>query len=247
MIDIAQEGAIATITLTDCSALTAHHVAFGFALRDAVRDAADSDSVKAIVIRASGRDFSPAVAPADLAASVRRRQQSLRPDWHAAYAAATGLWQNVCYCKKVVITAVRGQCGGAGSMLVLCSDLTVATADASFESPFGTLPEANLVLAALTMRLNRAKAWLLGDALGASEACDAGLVNLIAADAALDAEAQAMARAAARTPLDGIAMSKINVETCLDMQGVGRDFDMAGFNAVAMRRYWDDVAAGVGS
>ena len=41
--------------------------------------------------------------------------------------------------------------------------------------------------------------------------------------------------------MSGIAMSKINVETCLDAQGVGREFDMAGFYAVSMQAYWDSV------
>ena len=52
----------------------------------------------------------------------------------------------------------------------------------------------------------------------------------------LDAAAQKMARAVTHMPLDGIAMSKINVETALDAQGVGREFDMAGFYAESLRR-----------
>lgn len=245
MISVVQANAIATITLADCRALSLHDLACGFELRDAVRDAADSDDIKAIVIRASGSDFSPAVPLAELAAAARGSANGISPAWHDAYAGATGLYQNLCFCKKVVITVVSGQCAGAGSLLVLCSDLTVATPAASFGSPFGVLPEANLVLAAVTMRLNRAKSWLLGEgALTAQQAFDAGLINLVALDGMLDYEAQKMARAVTRMPLDGIAMSKINVETSLDAQGVGREFDMAGFYAAAMRDYWDEVAAG---
>ena len=238
MIGVTRDNSIATLTFTDCRPLSRHDVAFGLALRDAVRDAADSDDIKALVIRASGEDFSPAVAPA-----TQPRAKSFDSAWHQAYAAATGLYQSICYCRKIVITAVRGQCAGAGSMLVLCSDFTVATPDTRFESPFGTLPEANLVLAAVTLRLNRAKAWLLGGALTASEARDAGLINLVVQAAKIDDEAQRWARAAARMPLDGIAMSKINVETCIDAQGVGRDFDMARLNAAALRQVHGDIAA----
>ena len=248
MIETRQSNGIATITLPDCRPLSVHDLSFGLALRDAVRDAADSDDIKAIVIRASGPDFSPAAADAELAAAARSRRDKVWSTWHEAYAASSGLYQNVCFCKKVVITAVSGQCAGAGSLLVLCSDLTVANAGATFESPFGTLPEANLVLAALTMRLNRAKSWLLGgSALSAHEAFDAGLINRIADAGALDAEAQKMARSVTRMPLDGITMSKINVETCLDAQGVGREFDMAGFYAVTMQPYWDQLAHSTGT
>ena len=241
MIGVTRDNAIATLTFTDCRPLSLHDVAFGLALRDAVRDAADSDDIKAIVIRASGDDFSPAPATA-----TQPRATSFDSAWHQAYAAASGLYQTICYCRKIVITAVRGQCAGAGGMLVLCSDFTVATPDASFESPFGVLPEANLVLAAVTMRLNRAKAWLLGGALSANEACDAGLINRVVHAATIDDEAQRWARAAARMPLDGIAMSKINVETCIDAQGVGRDFDMARFNAAALRQVQGEIAAEAG-
>ena len=243
MIEVSARNAIATITLPDCQPLSVHDLAFGLELRDAVRDAADSDEIKVILIRASGRDFSPAVSPAALAAAASGRKDKIWSMWHEAYAASSGLYQNVCFCKKVVITSVRGQCSGAGSLLVLCSDFTVTTPDATFASPFSTLPEANLVLAALTMRLNRAKSWLLGgNALSAQEAFDAGLINRIATGDTVDEAAQRMARAVTRMPLDGVAMSKINVETCLDAQGVGREFDMAGFYAIGMQRYWDEIA-----
>ena len=238
MIDVSCNDAIATITLPDCRPLSLHDLEFGLALRDAIRDSAESDDIKAIVIRASGTDFSPPVPHGDLHAAANARSDRIWSTWHEAYAAASGLYQNVCFCKKVVITAVSGRCAGAGSLLVLCSDLTVATPGTTFESPFSTLPEANLVLAALTMRLNRAKYWLLsGTALSAREAFDAGLVNRIA-DAAHE-EARSMAHAVTRMPLDGIAMSKINAETTLDAAGVGREFDMAGFYAATLQRCWD--------
>lgn len=239
MIEVTQDGAVATITMADASPLSVHDIGFGTALRDAVRDAADSDAVKAIVIRAGGPDFAPALGGPDDAA------HAFDGAWRETYAAATGLYQTLCYSRKIVITAVRGACMGAGSLLVLCSDLTVASADARFGSPFDALPESNLVLAALVMRLNRAKAWVLcPDALAAADACDAGLVNRVVPAGDLDREARAMARAAAKMPLDGIAMSKIQLETCLDANGVGREFDMAGFYAESLRHARDDAGAG---
>lgn len=242
-VNVTQAGGIATITLTDCGPLSVHDLTFGRALRDAVRDAADSDDIKAIVIRTSGGDFSPGASTDALAAAAASRGDKIWSTWHEVYVAPSGLYQNLCFCKKVVITAVSGECAGGGSLLVLCSDLTVATANATFASPFSTLPEANLVLAALTMRLNRAKSWLLsGSALTADEAFNAGLINRITEAGALDTEAHNIARAVTRMPLDGIAMSKINVETCLDAQGVGREFDMADFYAITLQRYWDEAA-----
>ena len=159
----------------------------------------------------------------------------MRHTWYAAYGAPSGLYQNLAYCKKVVVTAVQGRCAGAGSMLVLCSDFTVCASDSSFESPFASLPESSLVLAALTMRLNRAKSWMLdAQAWNSERAVHAGLVNR-AVDASLVAsQAQAMAQLAARMPLDGVAMTKLITEAFLDTQGVGQDFDMAGFYGDSM-------------
>jgi enoyl-CoA hydratase/carnithine racemase len=240
MINVTQTNSIATITIEDCRPLSRHDVDFGFALRDAVRDTADSDEIKAIIIRVVGDDFCPALSAAELAGMSPEREHRYGSGWHEAYAASSGLYQNLCFCKKVVITEVRGECADAGSMVVLCSDLTVATPDSKFGSPFSVIPEANLVLAALTMRLNRAKSWVLSEVpLYAQEAFDAGLVNRIVAADLLDATVTRMARSVTRMPLDGITMSKINMETCLDAQGVGREFDMAGFYALAMRRLID--------
>lgn len=233
MIKLTQSGAVATLTLQDCSPLSRHDIAFALELRDAVRDAADSDSVKAIVLCPAPGDFAPTVADLDAAARVRA---SRRQAWHTAYCAPSGLYQNLAYCKKFVVTAVKGHCAGAASMLVLCSDHTVCAEDSTFEAPFADYPESNFVLAALTMRLNRAKSWMLGgETWTAQQAVHAGLVNRAVAPNDVDAIAQAAAQAAARTPLDGVAMTKVLLEAFLDTQGVGQDFDMAGFYADSLQ------------
>ena len=227
MIAIAQAGPVATISLPDCEPLSRHDIGFATRLRDAVRDTADSDDLKAIVIRANGADFSPPAPPSSPSA--------LRHQWHAAYAAPSGLYQNLVFCRKVIVTAVNGRCTGAGSMLVLCSDFTVCASESTFESPFATLPEANLVLAALTVRLNRAKSWMLGgEPWSAARAAHAGLVNRAMPAAEVDNEAQRIAQSAARMPLDGVAMTRLLLEAFLDTQGVGQDFDLAGQYAASM-------------
>ncbi|HVZ42220.1 MAG TPA: enoyl-CoA hydratase/isomerase family protein [Ramlibacter sp.] len=245
MIRIEQVGGVALITFADASPLSRADTRFALALRDAARDAADSDDVKAIVLRSDRADFAPAPTAADLriASAVREAERS---KWHAAFCAPSGLYQNLAYCKKTVVTAVRGHCSAVGSMLVLCSDHTVCADDSRFEAPFTALPESSLVLAALTMRLNRAKSWMLGgDAWNADMALRAGLVNLAVAADGVDARARSAAECAARMPLDGVAMSKLLVEAFLDTQGVGQDFDMAGFHATALQAA--ERAAGAGA
>lgn len=236
MIDFAQEGAVATLTASDFAPLARGDCEFANRLRDAVRHAADEDSVKAIVIRASGGNFALPPTPDDLRAAARVRE-GRRQAWHAAFCAPSGLYQNLAYCKKFTVTAVRGLCAGAGGMLVLCTDHTVCATQSSFEEPFSTLPESSLVLAALTLRLNRAKSWMLGGApWDTKQALHAGLVNHAVDAAQVDAHALAAAQAAAKMPLDGVAMTKLLFEAYLDTQGVGQDFDMAGMHADALQR-----------
>ena len=242
MIEITQNGTVATITLENCEPLARHDIRFAQQLRDAVRDTADSDTVKAVVLRSARDDFAlaPTAVELEAAAHLRRRQ---RQAWHAAYCAPSGLYQNLAYCKKVMVTAVKGHCAGAGSMLVLCSDHTVCSRGSAFEAPFADYPESNLVLAALTMRLNRAKSWMLGgQAWTAQQAVDAGLVNRAVAIEDVDAIAEAAAQAAARMPLDGVAMTKVLLEAFLDTQGVGQDFDMAGLYADSLQAAQDAFA-----
>lgn len=219
---------IATITIADGAKLSQHSRSEGDVLRDAIQMCGDRDDVKVIVLRSTGANFCPAVDQAKTWPDA-----SVPSWWNEIYTSSNGLYQSLCFSKKITITAIRGECAGAGSLLVLCSDLTVADSGAVFQSPFQMLPEANFVLAALTMRLNRVKSWMLGGAsLTASAALDAGLINRIAKTNVLD-EANALAKSAARMPLDAIAMSKLMIETCLDAQGVGQDFDMTGFYAAS--------------
>jgi enoyl-CoA hydratase/carnithine racemase len=218
--------------------LTRHDADFARELRDAVVDLADDDYVKVIVLRATARDFCPTVPPAPA------HREDIWTTWHQAFGTSSSLYQSMTFCKKLVVTEVAGESSGAGSLLALCSDLTVAATDAAFGSPFAQIPEANFVLAALTMRLNRAKAWLVRDSqLSAQEALAAGLVNRLADRAELPQATAAVARAVTKMPLDGVTMSKMLLQAVLDAHGVGRDFDMAGFYASAL---WGGQTSRVG-
>jgi enoyl-CoA hydratase/carnithine racemase len=236
MIDHEVRDGVATVTAGHFGPLSRYDAEFARALRDVVVDLGDSDSVKVIVLRAEGPDFCPDPrAPGEL--SVPVAGDDVWTVWEQTFAGSRSLYQSLCFSKKVIITEVSGACTGAGSMLVLCSDLTVAARDATIRSPFSTVPEANVVLAALTMRLNRAKSWLLRDAtLTAAEALEAGLVNQVVEPAELAAAVERAAWSATRMPLDGVTMSKMLLQSVLDAHGVGREFDMAGFYASALWR-----------
>lgn len=219
---------IAVITLADARRLSRYDLAAGRAFAESLQAAGDDDAVRAIVLLAGGKDF---CAPVPVVAAAGRDH----PEAQAVYGGASGVYQGLAYARKPVIMGVQGRCAGAGSALALCADFLVMGRSASIRSPFACIPEASFTLAALTMRLNRAKAWLLaGEALSADEAEAAGLANAVVPDAGLRRGALAMAARAARMPLDGIAISRVMLDAVLDAHSVGKEFDQAGFYRAAI-------------
>jgi enoyl-CoA hydratase/carnithine racemase len=231
MIDVTVAESCAVVTATDYSPLTRHDAAFAVALATTIVDLSDNDDVKVIVLRASGPDFaSDAQTPPspDLRGTVT--------GWARDFSASDSIYQALCFSKKVTITEVAGRCVGAGSALVLATDLTIASQDACFGSPFMDVPESNFVLASLTMRLNRAKAWAVrGRDIPAPEAMEIGLVSRVVTRDHLSSVTAQTAATAAEIPLDGIVMSKMLLQSVMDAHGVGREFDMANLYATSQR------------
>ncbi|UFS58331.1 enoyl-CoA hydratase/isomerase family protein [Subtercola endophyticus] len=226
--DITIDNWIGIIEVDDFSPLNRGDIAFTTALRNAVVDLSDNDFVKVIVLRSRG-DFAPAQLAPDPDPAL------IFTDWSRTVSGASALYQSMTFSKKVILTEVAGECSGAGSLLVLSSDLTVAAHDATFASPFAEHPEANFVLAALTIRLNRAKAWLIRDyAIDAAQADAFGLVNRVVDRDRLASAALDMAASAALMPLDGVVMTKMLQQAVLDASGVGREFDMASFYSAGL-------------
>ncbi|ODU07395.1 MAG: hypothetical protein ABS81_01160 [Pseudonocardia sp. SCN 72-86] len=226
-IDVTIDDWTAVVTVEDFSPLSRHDAALLRGLRDVVVELSDHDEVKTVVLRARGDDFAPAASPDALPPS------AVLTSWHRDVAGSSALYQALTFAKKVVVTEVRGDCLGAGSLLVLCSDLTIAADTARFGSPFADLPESNFALAALTMRLNRAKSWMLtGSVLDAQAAYAAGLVNRVVPEADLMTAVEGLSASTSEMPLDGVTMSKMLLQSVLDTHGVGRDFDLADHFAV---------------
>ena len=121
----------ATISAADFSPLSRHDAAFARALAEAVVDLSDNDDVKVVVLRAISDDFAPPTAPA-----APHSLADTLTTWEQDFSASNAIYQALCFSKKITMTEVVGRCLGAGSMLVLTTDLTVASADAEFGAPF---------------------------------------------------------------------------------------------------------------
>ncbi len=115
------------------------------------------------------------------------------------------------YAAKPTIAAVQGWCIGGGTDMVLCADLIIAGAGASFGYPpsrvWGTPTTAMWVY---RMGLERAKRYLLtGDEIPASEAARIGLIHECVADEQLQEHAMAFAKRMALVPVNQLVMLKL--------------------------------------
>src|SRR5450759_2817757 len=112
-----------------------------------------------------------------------------------------------------LVAAVRGSAIGIGTTMLMHCDHVVASSDARFATPFvglGLVPEAGSSLIAPRL-MGQARAFALlvmGRPFSADEAKAAGLVNIVVAPEAVEAETIKAARAIALLPPQGVLASR---------------------------------------
>jgi enoyl-CoA hydratase/carnithine racemase len=215
------------LRISDPGALDRRDAKAGEEFRDALLHAADDNDIKVIVVTGLVGGTGKALPP-----------ERAEPAACQLYTGVRGIHQVITYCKKIVIAEVDGACGPTGSALCLAADFVIATARSTFASPF-EVAEANYPLAVLTMRANRAKAWMLrGGVIDASAAYDADFVNQVVDPAALRNAVTDLSRRVALMPLDGMTISKMNVGAAFDVVGVGREFDAVEASVASGSASW---------
>ncbi|MCO7227228.1 enoyl-CoA hydratase [Pleionea sp. CnH1-48] len=122
---------------------------------------------------------------------------------------------------KPIIVGVNGPAVGIGTTMLLHCDLVVASSGAVFTTPFtslGLCPEAgSSLLMPMQMGLKKSAEWLLlGDRFNAEQACEAGVINKVVADA----EAVEEQLAAWRKKILRLSPEAIKVSRRLLRQGV---------------------------
>ena len=112
-----------------------------------------------------------------------------------------------------LVAAVQGNAVGVGTTMLMHCDHVVASSAARFATPFvglGLVPEAGSSLIAPRL-MGQARAFsllVMGRPLSADEAKAAGLVNIVVAPEAVEAEAMQAARAIASLPPQGVLASR---------------------------------------
>jgi enoyl-CoA hydratase/carnithine racemase len=156
--------------------------------RAATRAARDRNA-RAVVVAGQGRAFCTGI---DLAALAGER---LGADWFRRWDTALAEIESI---PVATVAAVQGPCLGGGLQIVLCCDLAVASADATFGLSavrHGIVPGLATYRLARVIGLGAAREMmLLGETWDAERAARHGLVNRLVPLAELDPTAYDLAR-----------------------------------------------------
>src|SRR5947208_5798655 len=203
-VESSRAGAVQTITLNRPDKMNAFNRALHVALREALKEARDSD-VRAVVITGAGRGF---CAGQDLTEFREAGDvgAALRETYHPNVLAIRAL-------EKPVIAAVNGACAGAGLSLACACDIRIAADNASFVPGFigiGLIPDAGgTYFIHRLLGAPRAFEWMSSNRrLTAAEAHAWGIVSEVVEADALAARAAELAQFYAGMPTRGIGMTK---------------------------------------
>ena len=196
VLEIAEEGAVATLTLNRPQALNALSEELMEALQGALDSLNPREDVKAIVIRGAGKAF---CAGHDLREMEGKRQSpdGGRAYYQALFAQCSRLMTTIPRQPQPVIAEVHGIATAAGCQLVASCDMAVAAEGTRFGVNgvnIGLFCSTPMV--ALSRNVGRKKSFELlttGDFVEAGEAQELGLVNRVVPEDELGEAAQALA------------------------------------------------------
>jgi 2-(1,2-epoxy-1,2-dihydrophenyl)acetyl-CoA isomerase len=201
-VQVALEGAVATVTIAHAEQANSLTTAAKDALLAALEAVANDRSIRAVVLTGTGRAF---CAGQDLA----EHAESLASDPGHAFDTVGRHYgpivQSLTTMPKPVIAAINGTCAGAGIGFALACDLRIAAAGVKFAPAFtgiGLTADSGL-----SATLPRAVGWsramgllLLGTVIEADEAERIGLVHQVVPAEELSDHVAALARRLAAGP-----------------------------------------------
>ncbi len=208
------------------------------AVGDADRDA----TVRAVVIRGSGRSFSSGygVLPDDIEPGEPPAPGGIEGDVTSMVELGAG-WARVWHCAVPVIAQVHGNCLAGGTDLALHCDIVVAAADARIGFPpvrsMG-VPPTNMWLYHLGPQWTK-RLLFTGDTLSGAEAAAVGLVQAAVPAAELDGYTMALAARIALVGRDLLAANKRVINHGIDLMGRAELQRFAALNDVVAHRSHD--------
>ena len=217
-------------------------------LTQALQQAAEDPSVRAIVLGGAGASFS---AGADLnwmrgmaqASEQQNRDDSLR---------LAALMRTLQFCPKPTIARVHGAAYGGGVGLVACCDIAIGTDGAKFglsEVKLGLVPAviSPYVIAAIGVRQAR-RLFLTGETFDAGTALRIGLLHKVVAADALDDAVQATAALLAKAgPVAQAQAKQLALRTAGLSEADAEQIDRENADLIARLRVSDEGQEGLGA
>jgi 2-(1,2-epoxy-1,2-dihydrophenyl)acetyl-CoA isomerase len=211
-VNLTRDDGAATVQLNRPDALNAWNAQLGVDLLAALREAAEDDAVRSVVITGAGRAFSSGADLKDISGGDTAPDG--RPDVYKTLTERYHpIMQAIREMPKPVIASINGPAVGIGCSLALCCDLILASENAYFLLAFvniGLVPDGGSSLFVPT-RIGMARASelsMLGERLPADRALQWGLINRVFADARLAEETAALAARLAAGPTRSYAGTK---------------------------------------
>jgi enoyl-CoA hydratase/carnithine racemase len=250
LVSVEQDGRVRRLTLNRPEKRNAINGELMLAIREAVREAADSSDVHCVVLSGAGRCFSAGVDVFELG-GMADQANALRPFRRVCIEAANLLEEM----KKPTIASVHGPCLGLGAELALACDLRVMADDVTFGLPevkLGLIPDVggSSRLPAIVGLGNAKELVMTGRSIDAAEAHRIGLANRVTPAGALQAAtdelveellaAAPLAVGLSKGVLDGVARptlgTSLELEVTVQQTLVGSpDFREAGAAFVERR------------
>ncbi|HET8764074.1 MAG TPA: enoyl-CoA hydratase [Rhodanobacter sp.] len=233
---------VATVTLNRPTYHNAQNSQMTYALDAALRQAADDDAVRVIVLRGAGKHFSAGhdigTPGRDLDKPYPRASlwwnHTNKPGAERLYAREQEVYLGMCRrwhdLPKPTIAMVHGACVAGGLMLAWVCDLIVASEDAFFQDPVVRMgiPGVEYFAHVHEMNPRLAKEFLfLGERMSARRAHEIGMINRVVPRADLEATVMAMAAKIAGQPRLGLSLTKTVVNRIEELQGLRSAMDLA--------------------
>jgi 2-(1,2-epoxy-1,2-dihydrophenyl)acetyl-CoA isomerase len=219
-LNVYRAGAAATIELNRPDRMNAWSAAVSSDLIAALREIADDDSVRAVLLTGTGRAFCSGADLKEGAGKARAGELDtgtiLRDGYNPFVTAVRQL-------EKPVVTAVNGAAAGAGVSLALAGDIVVAAESAYFLLAFakiGLVPDggASLFVPARVGFARAAEMAMLAEPVSAAKAVEWGLINYAWPDAEFRAKADELVQRLAAGPTRAFAGVKRQLNTWMYAQ-----------------------------
>jgi 2-(1,2-epoxy-1,2-dihydrophenyl)acetyl-CoA isomerase len=209
-IEVHHRDGVRSLSLNRPQVLNSFNRDMAAALLDAMRDAANDATVRAVLLAGNGRAF---CAGQDLAEAMPAADGAMPDLGEIVSRDFNPILRAIRTLEKPVVCAVNGVAAGAGANLAFACDITLAAESASFIQSFsklGLIPDGGgtFILPRIVGLQRAAALTMLGDKLPAAKARDWGLVFDVVPDAELPERAFAIAARLAAMPTRGFGFSK---------------------------------------